>query len=216
MEPTYRIYPNVTLGQNVQIGDFVIVGHPPRGAQPGELPTVIGDNAVLRSHTVIYAGTTIGNNFQTGHGVIVREQVEIGDDVSIGSYSTIEHCIKIGDNVRFHGLNVIGEFTTIEEGCWIGPHVSVTNVPHPRCPVNKKCIKGATIRRHAKVCANATLLPTVEIGEYALVGAGAVVAADVPRGAVVVGNPARVVKDVMALQCPYGLIERPYEVEYSE
>jgi acetyltransferase-like isoleucine patch superfamily enzyme len=216
METTYRIYPNVTLGQNVQIGDFVIVGHPPRGAGPGELPTVIGDNAVLRSHTVIYAGTVIGNNFQTGHGVVIREQVEIGDDVSIGSYSTIEHRIKIGNNVRFHGLNVIGEFTEIEEGCWIGPHVSVTNVPHPRCPVNKKCIKGATIRRQAKVCANATLLPAVEIGEYALVGAGAVVAKDVPRGVVVVGNPARVVKDVMELECPYDLIERPYEVEYSE
>jgi acetyltransferase-like isoleucine patch superfamily enzyme len=52
---TYRLYPNVQLGENVQIGDYVIIGHPPRGKGPGELPVVIGDNAVIRSHTVIYA-----------------------------------------------------------------------------------------------------------------------------------------------------------------
>ncbi len=207
---TYRIYPNVHLGENVQIGDFAIIGHPPRGKEPGELPTVIGDNAVIRAHAVIYAGTVIGHNFQTGHGVTVREGTEIGDDVSIGSYTTVEHCNKIGNNVRFHGLNVIGEYTVIEDDCWIGPHVSITNVLHPRCPKKSECIKGPTIKRGAKVCANVTLTPAVTIGENALVGAGAVVVEDVPPGAVVVGNPARVIKTIDELECPYDLIEKPY------
>jgi acetyltransferase-like isoleucine patch superfamily enzyme len=71
-------------------------------------------------------------------------------------------------------------------------------------------MKGATLRRGAKIGANATLMPDIVIGEYALVGAGAVVVRDVPPGAVVAGNPARIVKDVTALTCPYDLIESPY------
>lgn len=210
METIHRIYPNVHIGKNVQIGDFVILGHPPRGAAPGELPTVIGDNCILRSHTVIYAGSRLGNNVQTGHGVTIREHSTIGDDVSIGSGTAIEHYVTVGNNVRFHGQNVIGEYTTIEDDCWIGPHVSITNVLHPRCPKAKECIKGATIKRGAKVGANATLTPAITIGEMALVGAGSVVVEDVPPRTVVVGNPARVIKRIEELECPYGLMDHPY------
>jgi UDP-3-O-[3-hydroxymyristoyl] glucosamine N-acyltransferase len=76
----------VYLGANTEIGDFVIVGVPPRGKAAGDLPTHIGPNAVIRSHTVIYAGNVIGAYFQTGHGVMMRELNEVGDDVSVGSH----------------------------------------------------------------------------------------------------------------------------------
>jgi len=211
METSSRIYPNVHIGKDVLIGDFVILGHPPRGAEPGELPTVIGDHCIIRSHTVIYAGSRLGNNVQTGHGVTIREHSTTGDDVSIGSGTAIEHYVTIGNNVRFHGQNVIGEYTVIEDDCWIGPHVSITNVLHPRCPKAKKCIKGATLKRGAKVGANATLIPGITIGEMALVGAGSVVVEDVPPRTVVVGNPARVIKRIEDLECPFGLVEHPYE-----
>ena len=211
MEITYKIYPHVHIGENVQIGDFVILGHPPRGAAPGELPTVIGDHCIIRSHTVIYAGGRLGSNVQTGHGVLIREDSEIGDNVSIGSHTVVEHHVHIGHGVRIHSNAFVPEHTVLEEDCWIGPGVSITNVRHPLCPRAKECSKGATIKRGAKVGANVTLTPDVTIGEMALVGAGSVVVEDVPPRAVVVGNPARVIGHIEELECPYGLMERPYE-----
>jgi acetyltransferase-like isoleucine patch superfamily enzyme len=193
---TYKVYSNVKLGKNVQIGDFVIIGMPPRGRADGELPTVIGDNAVIRSHTVIYAGNFIGNGFQTGHGVLIREENKIGDNVSIGSHSVVEHHVKIGNGVRIHSQAFVPEFSVLEGGCWIGPNVVLANARYPLSPGVKKTLKGPIIRSGAKIGANATILPGVVIGVNALVGAGAVVVEDVPDGKVVVGNPARVVKDV--------------------
>lgn len=207
---SYKLHPNVELGQPCTIGDWVIIGEPPRKKEPGEVPTVIGPGAVIRSHTVIYAGNRIGAHFQTGHGALIREDNEIGDDVSIGSHSIVEHHVWIGNGVRIHSAVFVPEFSRLEDGCWLGPNVVVTNALHPLCPSVKECLKGATVRRGAKVGAGAILLPGVTIGEMALVGAGAVVTADVPAGAVVVGSPARYVKDVSELACPYGLEEHPY------
>ncbi len=126
-----KIYKNVIIGKNAQIGEYVIIGEPPRGYEDGELVTVIGDNCVIRSHAVIYAGNKIGNNFQTGHGINIRELNEIGDDVSIGTHSIIEHHIKIADKVRIHSNVFIPEYSYLKEGCWIGPCVTITNVLHP-------------------------------------------------------------------------------------
>lgn len=145
---------------------------------------------------MVYAGNRIGDNFQCGHGVLVREENEIGDDVSIGSHSTVEHHVKIGNGVRLHTSVFVPEFSTLEDGCWLGPNVVVTNALYPRSRTAKQHLQGATIKRSAKIGANATLLPGVVIGENALVGAGAVVVKDVPPNAVVVGNPARVIKSI--------------------
>jgi len=210
ISPTARIYPNVHLGQDVEVGDFVVIGVPPRGRSEGELPTVIGDGAIIRSHSVIYAGNVIGSRFQIGHHAMVREENRIGDDVSIGTGSVVEHHVEIADRVRIHSQAFVPEYSVLEEGAWIGPNVVLTNVPHPLCPKAKECIKGATIRRGAKIGANSTILPFLTIGRDALVGAGSVVVEDVPDGAVVAGNPAKVIKTVDELTCPVGLVDRPY------
>lgn len=210
MASNYRVYPNVQLGEGAHIGDFVIIGQPPRGKKPGELATVIGRGAVIRSHTVIYAGNRIGTHFQTGHGVLLREENEIGDEVSIGSHSVVEHHVRIGNGVRLHSQVFVPEYSILEDGCWLGPNVVLTNALHPRCPRVKECLKGATIKREAKIGAGAILLPDITIGEKALIGAGAVVVEDVPPGAVVVGNPGRVIKTIDELECPYNLVEKPY------
>jgi len=196
---TARILPNVQLGEDVEIGDFVVIGAPPRGIAEGELKTVIGRGAVIRSHTVIYAGNVIGDDLQTGHGVLIRESNTIGHRVSIGSHSVVEHHVIIEDDVRIHSNAFVPEYTILEQGCWIGPNVVMTNALYPRSPRAKETLKGPTIRPGAKIGANATLLPGIVVGENALVGAGAVVVEDVPDGAVVVGNPARVIKDVSEL-----------------
>lgn len=191
-----QIFPNVFFADEAELGAFVIVGEPPRGKNAGELETRIGARALIRSHTVIYAGNRIGDDFQTGHGVLIREENEIGSNVSIGSHTIVEHHVKIGDNVRLHSNVFVPEFSILEDGCWLGPNVVVTNARYPRSRSVQENLRGAHIKRGAKIGANATLLPGVVIGENALVGAGAVVTRDVPAGMVVVGNPARVIKRV--------------------
>jgi acetyltransferase-like isoleucine patch superfamily enzyme len=203
---TYKVYDNVLLGAGTVLEDFCIVGAPPRGARDGELLTTIGDGSVIRSHTVIYAGNVIGRNFQTGNKVNIREANRIGNNVSIGTLSVIEHHVEIADNVRIHTQVFIPEFSLLEEGCWIGPNVVFTNAKYPLSPGVKDSLAGPIIRKGAKIGANATLLPGVTIGANALVGAGAVVVRDVPPGAVVVGNPARLVRHVSEL--PYAVVER--------
>jgi acetyltransferase-like isoleucine patch superfamily enzyme len=195
-----EIHDRVLFGPDPIIGNFVTVGEPPRGKKPGELKTKIGARAVIRSHTVIYAGNAIGEDFQTGHGVLVREENQIGNNVSIGSHSIVEHHVIMGNNVRLHSNVFVPEFSVLEDDCWLGPNVVITNARYPQSKNVKKNLKGATIKRGAKIGANATLLPGVTIGENALVGAGAVVVRDVPPGAVVVGNPARVVKQIEEIE----------------
>jgi len=204
------MFPNVKLGKNHLILDYSIIGVPPKGIKKGELETVIGDNSCIRSHTVIYAGNKIGANFQTGHHVMIRELNEIGNNVSIGTNSVVEHHIKIGNNVRVHSNAFIPEFTVLKDGVWIGPNVVLTNAYHPLCPKAKECLKGPTIHKNAKIGANATILPDIKIGANSLIGAGSVVVKDVPDGVVVAGNPAKIIKKVKNLTCPYNLILHPY------
>jgi acetyltransferase-like isoleucine patch superfamily enzyme len=199
---THRIHENVLIGPDCVVEDFCIVGAPPRGAREGELRTTIGEGAVIRSHTVIYAGNVIGRRFQTGNKVNIRESNRIGDNVSIGTLSVIEHHVEIADNVRIHTQVFIPEYSVLEEGCWIGPNVVFTNAKYPLSPGVKDRLSGPVVRRGAKIGANATLLPGVIIGEDALVGAGAVVVRDVPAGMVVAGNPARTIRRISEL--PYG------------
>ncbi|HBX23872.1 MAG TPA: N-acetyltransferase [Desulfotomaculum sp.] len=196
-----RIYQNVRIGSNATLGEYVIIGLPPIGREDGELETVIGDNAVIRSHTVIYAGNKIGAGFQTGHHVLVREMNVIGDNVSIGTGSVIEHRVHLHDGVRIHSKAFIPEYTTIEQEAWIGPNVVVTNATYPLAPGAKDSLKGAHIKKKAKVGANSTLLPGIVIGTNSLVGAGTVVTKNVPDGKVVAGNPARIINDIKNL--PY-------------
>lgn len=210
---TNHIYPNVIFGENVQIEEFCIIGVPPKGKKAGELKTVIGDNAVIRSHSVIYAGNTIGNDLETGHHAFIRENNTIGDNVSIGTGADIEHHTIIEDHVRIHSHAAVPEYTHLKKGCWIGPFVNFINCWHPGCPKAKECIKGPSIGRYAKLGANVLIYPRLDIGDYAFIGAGAIIRKDVPARAVVVGNHNKIVGDVFELTCPYGLIDRPYREE---
>ena len=193
------LYHRVTLGTASTIDEFVMIGVAPRGYQIGDLETRIGPGAVIRSHTVIYAGNTIGTNFQTGHGVIVRELNQIGDNVSIGTHSVIEHHVRLDNGVRVHSNVFIPEFSILEEGAWIGPNAVFTNALYPLSLTAKANLKGPYLLPGAKIGANVTLLPGVVIGRNALVGAGSVVTHDVPDNKVVVGNPARIIHDTTEL-----------------
>ncbi|MBM4432072.1 MAG: N-acetyltransferase, partial [Chloroflexi bacterium] len=145
-------------------------------------------------------GNVIGANFQTGHGVMIRELNEIGDNVSVGTHSIVEHHVRIGNNVHIHSNAFIPEYSVLEDSVWVGPNVVFTNALYPLSPNAKANLKGPHLLPGAKIGANATLLPGIVIGHNALVGAGAVVVRDVPDGKVVAGNPARIVNDVTNLE----------------
>jgi acetyltransferase-like isoleucine patch superfamily enzyme len=190
------IYPNVELGRGTKIGLYVVVGEPPRGRKSGELATVIGPDSILRSHTVVYAGNRIGQAFQTGHHVLIREENEIGDDVSIGTGSIVEHHVQIENGVRIHSQAFVPEYCVLEEGCWIGPNVVLTNAKYPNRPDTKQNLRGVRVGRHAVIGANVTILPGLSIGERAVVGAGSLVTRDVPSSVIAFGNPATVHRQI--------------------
>jgi len=132
-------------------------------------------------------------------GVLIGKDARVedyGDDVSIGTATVIEHHVTVGHGVRVHSQAFVPEYTTLEDGCWIGPNAVLTNARFPQSPGAKDQLEGPTICSHARIGANVTVLPGVRVGERALVGAGSVVTRDVPPGAIVVGNPARKIGEV--------------------
>lgn len=188
---TALIHPGVELADDAVIEDFCVIGATPRGRSPGASPTVIGPGAMIRSHTVIYAGNRIGANFQTGNKVNIREDNDIGDDVSIGTLTVVEHHVVIARGARIHSQAFVPEYCRIGEEAWIGPNVVLTNARYPASPGAKHQLAGVVLERRCRIGANSTVLPGVVVGAGALVGAGSVVTSDVPPGMVVAGNPAR-------------------------
>jgi acetyltransferase-like isoleucine patch superfamily enzyme len=205
-----RIYPNVEIGKGTVIDSPCIIGEPPRGFRAGEKSLKIGSNGRIRAFTTIYAGSVIGENFQTGQGVSIREDNVIGNDVSIGTNSVIEFGNKIGDYSRIHS-GCFMELTTIGKYVFIGPNVVFTDDPHPMgCPRYRECKGGALVEDYARIGANSTILPGVRIGRNSLIGAGSVVTADIPENSVAVGHPAKVIKTIDELACSAGFFEKPY------
>jgi len=197
----HYIYAGVYIGLYPTIEDYCIIGVPPKGYKEGEVETIIGNSAHLRSHTVIYAGNRIGENFTTGNKVNIREYNKIGNKVTVGTLTVIEHHVQIGDNVRIHSQAFIPEYSILEDDVYIGPNVVLTNAKYPFVPNSKETLKGPILKQNAKVGANATILPGIIIGKNALVGAGSVVTKNVADDSVVAGNPARVINTIKNL--PY-------------
>ena len=204
------IHSNVKIGNNAEIGEFVEIGVPPAGKKDGELTTEIGDNTIIRSHSVIYAGNKIGDNFVTGHFALLRENNKIGNNVSVGSYSHVAFDCLIEEEVRIHTAAYIFEKSILRKGCWIGPGVMLANAKYPLSKRAKEFIVAPEIGERAKLGMSCVISPGIKIGRNALVGLGAIVTKDVPENAIVIGFPAKVVGDVKDLKYPDG------ELAYSD
>lgn len=200
----------VVFGNNARCDEGVLVGYvSPRSGVSRILR--IGDGAVIRAGTVIYAGSTIGDRLETGHNVVIREENEIGSLFSIWNNSVIDYGCKIGNGVKIHCNCYISQFTTIEDGVFLAPGVMIANDIHPGCPDSKPCMRGPTLKQGVQIGVNVTIVPFVTIGERSLVGSGAVVTRDVPPESVVYGNPARVHGSIHDLRCNTGIRDRgPY------
>ena len=205
----------VELGEEAQVDEGVWLGYSPawEGASG---PLTIGPGARIRFGTVIYSGTRIGRDLDTGHGVIIREGNVIGDNFRIWGYSSVDYGCQIGHNVKLHSNVYVCQFTILEDEVFIGPGSVLLNDRHPGCPKSKECLRGPTIKRGAQIGGGACILPGITIGEYALVGAGSLVTRDLPAGCVAYGNPARVRGFVDDLVCPQDLLDRPYGHRQSQ
>jgi len=170
------------------VDEGVIIGYPAARACGGDL--VLGEGARLRSGTVLYDGSTIGVRLQTGHGVVIREDSWLGDDVSVWSNSVIDYGCRIGHRVKIHSNCYVAQFTVIEDDAFLAPGVTIANDLYPGDPASAALMAGPHIGRGAQIGANVTLLPYVRIGEGSLIGAGSVVTKDIPAGVVAYGNPA--------------------------
>jgi len=170
----------------------------------------IGPGARIRSGTVVYQGSHIGARFETGHYAIIREENRIGDDVQVWGHSIIDYGCTIGRRVHIHSHVYVSQYTVIKDGAFIAPRAVLLNDPHPGCPLSRQCMRGPVIGRDAIIGGGAVVLPMVKVGDGALVGAGAVVTRDVPAGAVVFGNPARVHGRKRGLKCWTGHVKEPY------
>jgi acetyltransferase-like isoleucine patch superfamily enzyme len=203
VHPTAVVYPGTVLGEGVRVLEHAVVGKQPtlspRSTAKREPlpPAVLGDGTVVSTGAIVFAGSLVGARVILGDQSCVRERVTIADDVVVGRGSLVENDTTIGSMTRIQADAYITAYSTLEEHVFVAPCVVTTNDNYMgRTEKRLGLLRGPTIRRGARVGGGAILCPGVEIGEEAFVGAGAVVTRDVPPRAVVVGSPARVLREV--------------------
>jgi acetyltransferase-like isoleucine patch superfamily enzyme len=203
IHPSAIVYEGTVLGEGVKVLEGAVVGKQPtlspRSTARREPlgPTTIGEGTIVSTGAIVFAGSQIGARVILGDQSCVRERVEIGDDVVLGRGSYVENDTTIGAMTKIQADAYITAYSTLEEYVFIAPCVVTTNDNWMgRTEKRHGNVKGPTIRRGARIGGGAILCPAVEIGVEAFVGAGAVVTKDVPARAVMVGNPARRLRDV--------------------
>ena len=200
---TAVVYPGTVLGEGCKILDYAVVGKQPTlsprsTTRREELPPLeLGAGTIVSTGAVVFAGTTVGERVIVGDQSCVRERCTIGDDVVIGRGSLVENDTSVGARTKIQANAYVTAYSLLEEDVFIAPCVVTTNDNFMgRTEQRLELMKGPTIRRGARVGGGCVLLPGIEVGEEAFVGAGAIVVRDVPPRAVVVGSPARQIRDV--------------------
>ena len=203
IHPSAIVYEGTVLGEGVKVLEGAVVGKQPtlspRSTAKREplAPTTIGEGTIVSTGAIVFAGSSIGARVILGDQSCVRERVEVGDDVVLGRGSLIENDTTVGARTKIQADAYVTAYSVVEADVFIAPCVVTTNDNWMgRTEKRFGNIKGPTIRRGARVGGGAILCPGVEVGEEAFVGAGAVVTKDVPPRTVVIGNPARVLREV--------------------
>jgi acetyltransferase-like isoleucine patch superfamily enzyme len=201
--PTAIVHDGTVIGEGCKILDGAVVGKQPTlsprsTAKREELPPLeLGAGTIVSTGAIVFAGARLGARVVIGDQACVRERCDIGEDVVIGRGALVENDTTIGANTKVQAMAYITAYSMLEDDVFIAPCVITTNDNFMGRTEQRHALrKGPTIRRGARIGGGAVLCPGVEIGEEAFVGAGAVVVEDVPPGVVVVGNPARILRDV--------------------
>ena len=203
IHPSAIVYPGSVLSDGVKVLEGAVVGKQPSlsprsTARREPLPPAeVGAGTIVSTGAIVFAGTRIGERVILGDQSCVRERCDIGDDVVVGRGSLVENDTTIGDLTKIQADAYITSYSTLEDNVFVAPCVVTTNDNFMgRTERRKELMKGPTIRRGARIGGGAIICPGVEVGEEAFVGAGAVVTKDVPPRTVVVGTPARVLREV--------------------
>lgn len=195
------IYDNVVIGDNTIISNDCLIGEPLSmyysDVESYVNPkTIIGSNSLIRSHTIIYAGNTIGDSFQTGHRVTIRENTKFGNHCSLGTLDDIQGYSEFGDYCRLHSNVHIGQNSKVGSFVFIYPYVVFTNDPTPPSEI---CV-GPKVEDFSQIATGSVLLPGVKVGKHCLVAACSVVTKDIPDYQLVAGVPAIIRKDVREIK----------------
>jgi UDP-2-acetamido-3-amino-2,3-dideoxy-glucuronate N-acetyltransferase len=196
------VHDGVIIGDDCTIGDGAVLGKGPKlatrsTAARGPLdPLVLDAGVVVGAQGIVFAGARIGASSIIADQAFVRERTVIGAETVVGRASGVDNDVRIGDRVRIQSQAYVTAYSVIEDDVFFGPCAMTTNddtmARHPK----GMALRGAILRRACRIGGGAVLVPGVEIGEEAFVAAGAVVTADVPARKVVMGVPARLVRDV--------------------
>jgi acetyltransferase-like isoleucine patch superfamily enzyme len=194
------VHDDVVIGDGVIVQDGAVLGKAsvvsarstaPAGA--GE-PLVIEPGARILAQAIVFAGARIGERAIIGDQAYVRERAVVGADSVVGRGSCVDNDVRVGERVRIQTDVYVTAYSLVEDDVFIGPRVIMTNDQTMARPGDD--LRGPMLRRACRVGAGAVLLPGVEIGEDAFVAAAAVVTRDVPPRTVVMGSPARVMREV--------------------
>jgi UDP-3-O-[3-hydroxymyristoyl] glucosamine N-acyltransferase len=175
------VHDNVVIGDNTRIDEFCVIGNDTGASQP---PLTLGAHSRIRSHSVIYEGSTFGDRLETGHHVLLRAGANVGVNFRIGSYSSLEGAMNIGDYCRFQGGVQAGPGSQLGDFVWIFSNVVLTNDPLPPSHL----FRPVTIEDGAVVALGAMTLPGCHIGKGSFVAAGARVSTQIPAGVFVTGD----------------------------
>jgi UDP-2-acetamido-3-amino-2,3-dideoxy-glucuronate N-acetyltransferase len=217
--PGLMLGENVTLGEDVTFGahvvihdgvvigdgcigeDHAILGRRPRlsgrSSARGEVGHLrIGERVTVCAGAIVFAGATVGEGAILGDQSFVRERSAVGPGSVVGRGSVLDNDVAIGARVRIQTNVYITAFSVVEDDVFVGPCAMTTNDDTMARHGPDHALRGATLRRACRIGGGTVLTPGVEVGEEAFVAAGAVVTCDVPARAVVMGVPARVVREV--------------------
>jgi acetyltransferase-like isoleucine patch superfamily enzyme len=195
------VHAGTMIGAKCAIGDHVVLGKRPRLASGssarGELGALqLAERVTVGAGAVAFAGASIGADAIVGDQAFVRERAIVGAGSLVGRGSVIDNDVSLGERVRVQTNVYVTAFSVVEDDVFVGPGVVMTNDNTMSRHARGAPLAGPTLRRACRVGGGAVLAPGVEVGEEAFVAAGAVVVGDVPRRAVVMGVPARVVREV--------------------
>ncbi len=191
------IYDNVIINDNTTICNSCVIGEPVNEYYSHintyeNAQTIIGNNCLIRSHAIIYAGCNIGDNFSSGHRITIREHTTFGNSCRIGTLCDIQGYVSFGEHCWLHSNIFVAQHARIANFVFIYPHVVFVNDRYPPSENHE----GASIQNFAQIGAGSVILSSINIGKYVLVGAASVVKNNVEDYQVVAGNPSKVIKDV--------------------